>query len=231
MAPEQAWGQTHLIGPVTDLYSLGAILYEMLVGRPPFQGASALETIELVRTQEPVPPTRLQPKVPVDLETICLKCLQKDPAKRYSDAQSPLPRICSDSSRAGRSWHVPSGPSSDSTRWCRRNPKVAGLAAAVAGLLVTVAAVSTYAALSLDRAYGRLVESNKAESAARDAAETNERAAIKARISRPVRARESREARQARPRAEQERTGVAAADQRLDLDEASRYRGHPGTTG
>ena len=86
MAPEQAWGQTHEIGPLSDQYALGVILYEMLVGRPPFQGATAMETIELARNQEPVPPTRLQPKVPRDLETICLKSLQKDPARRFPDA-------------------------------------------------------------------------------------------------------------------------------------------------
>src|SRR6516164_561199 len=85
MAPEQAWGHTHEIGPLSDQYALGVILYEMLVGRPPFQGASPLETLELVRNQEPVPPTRLQPRVPKDLETICLKALQKEPAKRFRD--------------------------------------------------------------------------------------------------------------------------------------------------
>jgi eukaryotic-like serine/threonine-protein kinase len=173
MAPEQAWGQTHQIGPLTDLYSLGAILYEMLVGRPPFQGASALETLELVRSEEPVPPTRLQPKVPVDLETICLKCLQKDPAKRYADASA----LAEDLQRflEGRPIQArPVGALGRLARWCRRNPKVAALAATVAALLVTVTAVSSYAAV-------RLVASNKAESAARDKAENNERAAIKAR--------------------------------------------------
>ena len=95
MAPEQAWGQTHTIGHLTDQYALGAILYEMLVGHPPFRGATALETLELARTQEPVPPTRLQPKIPVDLETICLKACQKDPAKRLprrrGDGRRPPP--------------------------------------------------------------------------------------------------------------------------------------------
>ena len=180
MAPEQAWGQTHQIGPRTDLYALGAILYEMLVGRPPFQGASVLETIELVRTQEPVPPTRLQPKVPVDLETICLKCLQKDPAKRYEGAGA----LAEDLQRflEGRPIQArPVGALGRLARWCRRNPKVAALAATVAGLLVAVAAVSSYAAISLNRANGRLEASNKAVSAARDEAETNERAAVKAR--------------------------------------------------
>ena len=86
MAPEQAWGQTREIGPLSDQYALGAILYEMIIGRPPFQGATPLETLELVRNQEPVPPTRLQPRTPTDLETICLKALQKDPARRFPDA-------------------------------------------------------------------------------------------------------------------------------------------------
>ena len=173
MAPEQAWGQTHQIGPLTDLYALGAILYEMLVGRPPFQGATPLETLELARTQEPVPPTRLQPKIPVDLETICLKCLQKDPAKRYTDASAlaeDLQRFLEGRPILAR----PVGAVERLVRWCRRNPKIAALAATVAALLVKVTAVSSYAAV-------RLAASNKAESAARDAAETNERAAIKAR--------------------------------------------------
>ena len=66
MSPEQARGETQIIGPHSDQYALGAILYELLTGRPPFQGASALDTLEQVRSQEPVPPTRLQPKVPQD---------------------------------------------------------------------------------------------------------------------------------------------------------------------
>ena len=137
MAPEQAEGRTREVGRPSDVYALGAILYELLTGRPPFQGRSLLETLQMIRSREPVMPSRLQPKVPRDLETICLKCLQKDPARRYPDAEAlvdDLRRFLDGEAISAR----PVGPLRRMALRCRRNPVVAStvIAATLAVLLV-----------------------------------------------------------------------------------------------
>ncbi len=138
MAPEQALGLTHSIGPVADVYALGAILYEALTGRPPFRAETTAETLRQVVEQEPTPPSRWNAKVPRDLEVICLKCLRKEPHRRYSSAAA----LAADLRRFERAEPItarPSGPLERSVRWLgRRRVQAAALAL---GTLLGVALV------------------------------------------------------------------------------------------
>ena len=129
MAPEQAVAYA-AVGPATDVYALGAILYECLTGRPPFQGDSALDTLEQVRSVDPIPPRRLRPKLPRDLETICLKCLEKEPSRRYAKAGQLANDL--DRFRAGQPVTARRiGLTGRAWRWSKRWPVVAALAAAL----------------------------------------------------------------------------------------------------
>jgi eukaryotic-like serine/threonine-protein kinase len=135
MAPEQASGVTRTFTPAVDVYALGAILYEMLTGRPPFLGESPTQTILQVLSQEPVPPRELRPDCPRDLETIALKCLQKNPARRYAAARD----LAEDLRRfqAGEPIRArPAGPVERLLKWAKRRPTAA--AALVAGMVLLV---------------------------------------------------------------------------------------------
>ncbi|MFI5337234.1 MAG: protein kinase [Opitutales bacterium] len=131
MAPEQARGKKEVIGPATDIYALGATLYELLTGRPPFRAETAVATLQQVVADEPVPPARLNPRVPRDLAIICLKCLHKEPGCRYASAREladDLRRFLNDEPIRAR----PPGRWERSRRWLRRRPALAvGLVAAV----------------------------------------------------------------------------------------------------
>jgi WD40 repeat protein len=161
MAPEQARGDKRVTA-AADVYSLGAILYDCLIGRPPFRAESPLETLRQVQEAEPVSPSSLQPGLPRDLETVCLKCLEKDPAKRYAGAGELAddlgrwlagePVLARPVGRLERAW-----------RWARRRPAEAGLllAAGVAALLLAGGAVGLWYHGRLQEEYGRTREANE----------------------------------------------------------------------
>ena len=184
MSPEQAKGHARQLTTATDVYGLGAVLYEMLTGRPPFQGETFVETLRKVIEKEPVPPSKLfrdrvsklpitnrKSQIDLDLETICLKCLNKDPQQRYGSAEAVAvdlehwlahePITARPIGRAAKAW-----------RWCRHNPVVAGFAAATIVLLLAVAIGSPIAALRINRE--RLRADGKAKDEALQRAQAEE---------------------------------------------------------
>jgi WD40 repeat protein/serine/threonine protein kinase len=142
MAPEQASGKSARIGAATDIYALGAILYEMLTGRPPFKGATPVDTVVQVLHEEPIRPGRLRPSLPADLETICLKCLAKEPGRRYFTAQG----LADDLQRFRKGKPIrarPVGPLERTWKWTRRRPLSAALLVAlVSSVLIGFAGVT-----------------------------------------------------------------------------------------
>jgi hypothetical protein len=162
MAPEQASDRASEAGPAADVYALGAILYECLTGRPPFRGASVLETLEQVRTHEPDLPSRVRPGTPRDLETICLRCLAKEPERRYGSAREladDLGRHLRGEPTAAR----PVGAPERLAKWARRKPALAtayGLAIA-ALLLLLVGGGATWLWLQTKHALGETEQAKR----------------------------------------------------------------------
>jgi|GEM_PF-569431 serine/threonine protein kinase/WD40 repeat protein len=166
MAPEQASGENNRIGAATDVYSLGAILYFLLTGRPPFQSANVIDTILQVLNDEPVSVRQLNPTIPRDLETVVLKCLHKDPAKRYDTAEqlsqeldrvlNHVPVLARPVSTTERAW-----------RWCRRNRTTATLITTSTVLLLALLVIS-----AID--YSRQIDLKNQANQSRITAEVNE---------------------------------------------------------
>ncbi len=157
MAPEQADGRVHEIGPHSDVYALGAVLYELLTGRPPFRAATLMLTLSEVLAKDPEPPSRLNPKVPRDLETICLKALAKAPARRYSSALT----LAQDLERYAAGEPITArreGPASRLWRRARRSP----VTAASLGLVVLALATAGAVAYRADNAFRRTASLQKA---------------------------------------------------------------------
>jgi WD40 repeat protein len=167
MAPEQTSGALEAVGPAADIYSLGVILYELLTGRAPLQAPTPVETLLLIRNQEPLPPSRLLPRLPRDLETICLRCLQKDPRRRYATAQEladDLERFLAGNPVRAR----PVGMPEKVLKWVRRQPMQAA-ACGLAALALVLAGLGGGAAALWQRTEGALQREQRAKEDAEQA--------------------------------------------------------------
>ena len=172
MAPEQAGGRIREIGPATDIYALGAILYDLLTGRPPFKANTLADTLHQVQMAEPVSPGRLQPQVPRDLATICLKCLNKDPKKRYESGMA----LAEDLGRFLAGEPIRARPTSlleRSIKWSRRRPSLAALIAVSVLSFVGLTIGGWWFAASLFWANQEIKKANDEAQAERVRAEDN----------------------------------------------------------
>ena len=198
MPPEQASGKSATVDARADVYALGAILYNLITGRPPFQAANHLDTMMQVLEKEPVRPRTLDPKIPVDLETITLKCLEKDPDKRYQsskDFSDELTRFIN-----GEPIHArPIGRVARTWRWCKRKPM------ATAAMVLSIALVL---AIGAGSSIFAVMESNRADEAVRN---------------KDAQARLTKEANDAKDKAEQNKT---LAENQRDLAHRNLYAAH-----